>query len=449
MNKEIEYLSRITFWEWLGYKIMYPPPKRFLLGGGAIIFLIFSIIIGIRLYNQYNAKKHIEAAQEAIQATLAAISEKNLLIEQHENYFIEKERYFQLLEAFNQKYLEKEAEIEDLKGEKAKVINQKFQEGYLETFQPDENTRNILYQIQSVYDFQNKLVKDWETLANQRTEMEAKLKEDSIKNNTVQRKTPYARVKQKSSQKLDKVEQTATIFQEAYDKGKPFQKSQIGTVNYQGIINLLQLLEKVQEKQGAFLTNDMDFKKYYELLEEQYYTEVTNQSVSSNMAYETEPNPAFREWTETESYQDTETYYETESYSGTCDETTYKTTTTIVDGKAVTRQVPVTKSVPCTQTRKVQKTRPVTRTRSVTKDNGEPRTIEVPYTTFSFYYTLKTVKTSGETSNKEFSRSIKLQGTSPSQPSYSYETKEQVGYIVWKEKWNDKIQEGYLKPYLK
>lgn len=448
MNAEIQYLKKKNFLEKIAI-LLNKHRTLVLLGSIGLPLLILLIYFGIQYAIQKQADTYLFEAQNAVNQTLNDISSRQNLIQKQSEYFKEKKRYEQLLSAQKVHYEKKKEEVEDLRSEAAKVINQKFKNGYLETFKPDENTQKTLDEVQSVYDFQNKLIKDWETLAKQRTDMETKLKEDSLKNNTIQSNTTYGRVKQKSNQKLQSIGQAAQSFRQEYDISKPFQKSQIGTVHYKEILNLLKLLENVQKKQGTFLTRNKDFREYYQLLEEQYYTEVTDQSVSSNTAYETESNPAFREWTETESYQDTETYYETESYSGTCDETTYKTTTTIVDGKAVTREVPVTKSVPCTKTREVQKTRPVTRTRTVTKDNGEPRTIEVPYTTFSFYYTLKTVKTSGKTQSKEFSGSIKLQGTSPSQPSYTYESKENIGYIVWKEKWNDEIQEGYLKPYLK
>ena len=448
MNQEIYYLQEYNWEEKLGFFLINRGQLLLRWTLGVLVFGVTTFYL-LQYINQKKAAHLIEQAYGTATLTINQIIDKQDFIKTQSYYYHEKARYQQSLDKQLQRYTERKNELPVLEKGKAKDIIQKFNNDYLEHFKPDETCQELLSEVQAIYDYQNQLIENWSQINHHRESVQTSWKTEIEKHDAIQQNSPYPRVQNTGKNKFNQLKIALMTFKETKDENTPFNKADIGKYNYTQITNLVNILEKITGKYDKYLTHLSDFNQYYDLLIEQYYSTVTNQSSSSNLAYESEPNPVFREWQETETYTDTETYYESESYSSTCTETSYKNTTTIINGKAVTRSVPVSRSVPCTKTRQVSKTRPVTRTRSVTRNNGEPRNVDVPYTTFTFYYSVELVDPSGKKHERRSSGNVKIQGTNPSTPGYNYGQNEQIGYVVWKEKWNDQEQNGFLKPYLK
>ena len=448
MNQEINYLKKYNWEEKLGFFLINRGLNVLGWVLGTLFFGVATFYV-VQYFNQKKADHFIEEANGTVTQTINQIIDQQNFVNTQSYYFHEKAKYQQLLDNQYQLYTERKNELTILQTEKAKDIIQKFKEGLITRFKPDATCEGLMLEIQDIYNSQNQLVESWSQMNHHYEAAQKSWKSETEKQDKIQENTPYTRVQNTSKKKFTQLETSLSDFREIKNKNTPFNKSDIGKYNYSQITKLVKIMEKITRKYDQYLSDLGDFTQYYKLLIEQHYSTVKEHHSNPNLAYESEPNPAFREWQETETYTDTETYYESENYSSTCTETSYETTTTIMDGRAVTRRVPVSRSVPCTKTRRVSKTRPVTRTRSVTRNNGEPRYVDVPYTTFTFYYTVELIDPSGKKQESLSSGKVKIQGTNPSTPGYNFGQEEQIGYVVWKEKWNDQEQKGFLKPYLK
>lgn len=179
----------------------------------------------------------------------------------------------------------------------------------------------------------------------------------------------------------------------------------------------LQSLKIATEKSDELITKTDQaidfFDRYLKELQEQYYTVVIGQYRLADLDFITEPNPKFKEWQEKETYQDQEWYTERE-YVGS----------RIVNNQ----QEDIYENV--------KKSRIVTKTRKVLKDNGLPRTITVSYDVYSYYYKVDKYTPQGVTTesirsgqkHEKYDRNIE---------SWDYKPYESVGYVRWKQLWND------------
>ncbi|MDX2303355.1 MAG: hypothetical protein NW226_11175 [Microscillaceae bacterium] len=448
MNQEIRYLQEISWEEKLGFFLLQKGFKILFWVTGSVVLLL-GLTFFVHLVKQNNASRLIDTAESTRTQTLNLLREKKDFLHERSSYFKEKDFYDRALDRQIHFYQALSADIEALQAEKSSDVIRKFKTGLLRKFQPNSKSQKLIQEIEQVFEAQNYLIENWTKLSAYREGLDSQWQNEEIKHQEIQDHSPYERVRQQGKKNFDRLDKSFGIFKNHYDQNQRFGRAEIGKYNFVQIQAFLKTLEDVKQKHADFVNFREALDRYYNLLQVQFYTKIIAQYTRSTLTYESEPNPAFREWTETETYSDTETYYESQSYSATCTETNYETRTTIVNGKAVTRSVPLSHSVPCTKTRQVSKTRPVTRTRSITKNNGEARYVDVPYTTFSFYYTRERVTPQGKTQSEQNSGSIKLKGSNPSEPDYTYKTDEQIGYVIWKEKWNDQEQKGLLNPHLK
>lgn len=168
-------------------------------------------------------------------------------------------------------------------------------------------------------------------------------------------------------------------------------------------------------------TSLAEISRYLTRLEEQWLTRVTNRRESSHQEkyFVTVDNPAYREWTEQESYEDEEC---TTTY------TTHSRSRANEDGTTDTEEV----EVPDTDCKSV------TKHRTVQKDNGEPETIEEPR-----YRTIPEYWVTTETHRFE-TRLVVTEGTVDLQELGLWRARQyQKGFQVWKPYGDDQEYNGF------
>lgn len=238
-----------------------------------------------------------------------------------------------------------------------------------------------------------------------------KLRYDNL--NIIQSKGKNVTVKNKANLYFTKINDDKKSFINALTNLKEYTSAEQGTLTLDELRG-----EKKKYLSQATLLKNVDssidsFDEYWNELHEQYYTIVKNHYSTKSTDYVTEDNPKYKEWTETETYEDTETYTEKE-YVGS----------RIVNDEKEDIYEDVTKE------------RPVTRTRTITKDNGQPETISVSYDVYTFYYTVEKHTPYGVTETSE-EVGEKHEKYDTSLNSWSYDESEEIGYIEWKQLWND------------
>lgn len=242
----------------------------------------------------------------------------------------------------------------------------------------------------------------------------------------------------KNQRVKEKSERLYSLLALSYDEFSE-QNSKINLYSPQrGSLNLTKLKElsfAFEKINNAYfkVNNDIEsFSHYWNELHEEYYTKIVKNYYDKKIDYVVEPNPLYKEWTEQESYTDTETKYKTETYI----ERVYVGSRIVGDSKQDIYENQ-------TKTKEVPYEVPVTKTRSVTKNNGQPRTVSVPYDEYHFYYTREKVsQTDRLTENIEVGKKHAKYDTFCK--SWNYNQDEQEGYVVWKQYWNDNegIQKG-------
>jgi hypothetical protein len=235
----------------------------------------------------------------------------------------------------------------------------------------------------------------------------------------IQSKGKTTAVKNKANQCFTAISNARTSFINGLNSLKSYTNADQGTCT---LAELKDIKQEYQSQASLLANTDASidiFDRYWNELHEQYYTIVKNQYSTRDTDYVTEPNPQYREWTDTETYQDTETYTE-RVYVGS----------RIVNDQQEDIYETVTK------------TRPVTRTRTVTKNNGQPQTISVPYDVYSFYFTVERHTLSGVTQTNVFTGK-KHEKYDTSISVWSYEASQSSGYVEWKQLWND--DEGIVR----
>lgn len=224
-------------------------------------------------------------------------------------------------------------------------------------------------------------------------------------------KTPN--VKKRLNEAFTGINDSLSEYKKTIKDVKLFNEESRGHYSLSELQNLKIASEKTDEL-VAITDRAIDFfDRYLKELQDQYYTVVTEQYRMFDIDFIAEPNPQYKEWQEKETYQDQEWYTERE-YVGS----------RIVNN----RQEDIYEDV--------RKSRIVTKTRKVLKDNGLPRTITVAYDVYTYYckadkYTPQGVTTESYYLGKKhekYDHDIK---------SWDYSPSERIGYIQWKQLWND------------
>jgi len=431
--QDIKKLKSLDLREKLGWCIKKEPKKSLIISVISLMVFIFILSIPgiISLTKTHAAKNYItqsEVRLTKINATLNNVSnrlEKNVLLYKEINL------YKETLNTTSKNYQELNEELNQITGD----FENKDIKKVLYQFKADKDDKRVLFSdkltnieknvgsintdTNDVINISTYLISQYETFVKYKNSVEGIVTSKYNKLSIIKEKGKTTSVKNKSNQYFTTIGNNKTIFIDGLGTLKPYIIKNQGTFT----LNELKDIKSKYVSKATLLSNTDSsisiFDKYWTELNEQYYTVVKNQYSDKSTDYVTENNPSYKEWQETESYQDTETYTER----------VYVGSRVVGDSK---------EDIYETQT----KTRPVTKTRTITKDNGQSRTISVPYDVYSHYYTLEKHTTSGVTKSKEYVGKKHAKYDS-SIRSWSYATDEAVGYVVWKQLWNDNA--GILK----
>ena len=417
------------------------------------VAMVFVLILGLIISSPYiifSSKKHIakgylEKADMQIQEIIAEHKDTEDFLNTNKKLYKEYEVYkqhlkthrgkFQVLQDkfadYNRKY--ETNQIEDIlksfsyykdKSKSRELFTDKLNK-HSEDFKPLKD------EIQEVYDLNNTLIANefnFNKLENSKGTIidnrEAQLEQVKIKGKN-------ERVKDKTQRLFKDFTSKINSFSSEYASLEKFDKSIEGKYDVRELRQKLNIQNAVLLLYNNVNSSISSFDNYWDELNEQYYTIVTRNYYERDTEYITEPNPSYREWTETEEYQTTETRYRTETYT----ERVYVGSRIVGD-----TQEDIYETV--TKTREVPYEVPVTKTRVVTKNNGQPKTIRVPYDVYKHYYTIEKHTPNGVTKENVYVGK-KHEKYDYSLRSWNYKKDEEVGYAVWKQLWND--NEGILK----
>lgn len=445
--KDIDRLKKLNFWEKLGF-MMINNPKRMIAIGIAFVLVLASIISSpyIIFYSKKHiAKGYLEKTDIQIQQIIAEHRETEEFLNTNKKLYKEYENYKQDLKKHNDK-------LKDLQDEFADY-NRKYETNQIEdvlkafSYYKDksktrelfsdklnkhsENFKFLKNEIHEVYDIHNALIANeinFKNLENNKGTIidtrEGQLEQVKIKGKN-------KRVKDKTQRLFKDLNDKVDVFSTKYASIEKFDNSIEGKYNIQELRQKLNTQNAVLSLYNNVYSSISSFDEYWKELNEQYYTIVVRHFHERETDYITEPNPNYREWTETEEYQTTETRYKTETYT----ERVYVGSRIVGDTKEDIYET-------VTETRQVPYEVPVTKTRLVTKNNGEPKTIRVPYDVYKHYYTIEKHTPNGVTKDNVYVGE-KHEKYDFSIKSWNYKKEEEVGYVVWKQLWND--NEGILR----
>ena len=451
-KEEINDLKSRTYIEWV-LDWFKKSSKYVIIGSLSLVLIMFFMFTVIPWINYSWAKSKVDKAKKELVEFENHLKSSSKLLTENSKYYKEKDFYQQKLKEKYTFIPPKKLILDSLDKEKDyKKINTFFSSNLAKDFfKITPETKKLVDEILWVKNIQEELKNRWVKHKNFYSKStKVRSKKIKLNNKSILDNTNYNRVKIKSKSLYEYYFSSNKKLVKYYNSIDEFNEKSIGKYNKNQLDNIVSDSKKLESFEKLESKTYSSFIEYYDLLIDQYYDEVIKNYVDYDVNYHTEDNPDYEEWTEQEPYMDTETYYETESYTDQCSETKTRYVTVIRNGKAVTESQSYTESVPCTKTRQVAKTRQVQKTRTIYKDNGEPETIEVPYTIYTFYYVVeRTNKGSSQSNNisKEFDE---IRGDNPGEPPYSYPNEHKKGWIVWKEKWNDQITRGFnINPKLK
>lgn len=423
-------------------------PKRMIAIGIAFVLVLALIISSpyIIFYSKKHiAKGYLEKTDIQIQQIIAEHRETEEFLNTNKKLYKEYENYKQDLKKHNDK-------LKDLQDEFADY-NRKYETNQIEdvlkafSYYKDksktrelfsdklnkhsENFKFLKNEIHEVYDIHNALIANeinFKNLENNKGTIidtrEGQLEQVKIKGKN-------KRVKDKTQRLFKDLNDKVDVFSTKYASIEKFDNSIEGKYNIQELRQKLNTQNAVLSLYNNVYSSISSFDEYWKELNEQYYTIVVRHFHERETDYITEPNPNYREWTETEEYQTTETRYKTETYT----ERVYVGSRIVGDTKEDIYET-------VTETRQVPYEVPVTKTRLVTKNNGEPKTIRVPYDVYKHYYTIEKHTPNGVTKDNVYVGE-KHEKYDFSIKSWNYKKEEEVGYVVWKQLWND--NEGILR----
>ncbi|QOX65728.1 hypothetical protein FRZ06_21440 [Anoxybacterium hadale] len=424
---DIQRLKNLDLRERLGWFYKRNPKKAAGIFLVVLISVFFILLIprAILLNQTQIAEKYISESQSRIEKIDLSIDKISERLEKNAKLYKDFELYNIQLnqdkECSKKLITELNAIREELKNEEINKVLEKFQIGNNEKILfPDEITKlekkveSLNADIASVISIDTYLISQYSTFHKYKDSIGDCMKSrfDNLK--IIQSKGKNASVKNKANQYFIAISDNATRFTNGLDALNSYTIADQGTFT----LDELQAVKQNYLSQSTLLAatdSSIDtFDEYWNSLQEQYYTIITDQYYTRSTDYVTEPNPQFRQWIETETYEDTETYTEREYVGsrivGDQQEDIYETVT---------------------------KTRPVTKTRKVTKDNGQAQMISVPYDVYSFYYTIEKYTPLGITNSNVFVGK-KHEKYDTSITVWDYQSTQAVGYTEWKQLWNDK-----------
>ena len=445
--KDIDRLKRLNFWEKLGFSIINNPKKMI------AIAIAFVLILGLIISSPYiifsskkhTAKNYLEKADIQIQQMITEHNQTEEFLQTNKKLYKEYEIYKQNLKTYNDKLQELQDELAN--------YNRKYETNQIEdilksfSYYKDKTKTRELFtdklnkhtedfkplkdEIHEVYDLHNTLIANENNFKKLENTKGTIIKDREAQLSQVKIKGKNERVKDKTQRLFKDLTNRIDTFSSQYASSEKFDSSIEGKYDVRELRQKLNTQNAVLSSYNNVNSSISSFDDYWKELNEQYYTIVTKNYYEKETDYITEPNPNYREWTETEEYQTTETRYKTETYT----ERVYVGSRIVGDTKEDIYET-------VTKTRQVPYEVPVTKTRIVTKNNGQPKTIRVPYAVYKHYYTIEKHTPNGVTKENVFVGK-KHEKYDSFLKSWNYKMNEEVGYVVWKQLWND--NEGIVR----
>lgn len=423
---DLQRLKNLNLLERVGWLVRRNPRKALIASAAVLlsVIIILSIPGIISAGQSHRAENYIAESELRLNRVNSTIEDISVSLKKNAGLYKELDSYQYQLGKDKDNL---QALVSELSGIK-KDLKSKEIKSVLNQFQSDKNKENLLpdkistleknaerlsADITDIITIDTYLVSQYSTFGEYKDSINDCLKSRYENLSVIQSKGKTTSVKNKANQYFIAINKNTTNFINGFDTLKPYTSADQGTCT----LPELKAIKQDYLFQATLLANTGStigaFDQYWNELHEQYYTIITNQYNTRSTDYVTEPNPQYRQWTETETYQDTETYTE-RVYVGS----------RIVNDQQEDIYETVTK------------TRPVTRTRTVNKDNGQPQMISVPYDVYSFYYTVERHTPSGVAETSVYAGK-KHEKFDSSITAWSYQPNQSVGYIEWKQLWND------------
>jgi hypothetical protein len=433
----VKQLKRLNLPEMIGYAVKKHPRKVIGIASSVIIAIIIVSLIPqfIAISQKHIAKSYLDKSNQVLSEinqktneTLALLENKKRIYKDYEIYLKDVQKEKTEYQAFSENLnaLQKQYEQKDIQAVLSRFNQKKPQTNFLTQVKSNLNsfvgTYNDILEVDSLHAsmlsdeekfvaFKQSIVKTSGGIKEKLLQINQHAKSERIKNN--------------AAQIIQSVENNQNTFDSEYQKLFKYTHSSEGTYN----LDELRKLKTDQTNVAKIISQDIvlnrNFLSYWAELHEQNYTIVVDEYSDRSTENVSEPNPAYRQWTEQESYQDTETKYKTESYT----ERTYVGSRVVGNSKEdIYENQTKTKQVPY----QVQ----VTKTRSVSKNNGQPLTIPVPYDVYKYYFTLEK-HGANNTTEEDVYVGQKHEKYDSQIRVWNYKDTEEKGYVVWKQLWND------------
>jgi hypothetical protein len=440
--KDIDRLKRLNILERAGLFAKNSPGK--LIALGIVFVLLLTLILFspqlISMSRQHTAENYIKSTEPMLENTLRSIEHAGNTLEGNKQLFKEYEKYGREVSGFEDEYSGLREELDRCKSR----LTEKNPEYVLKVFShyKDEEAGRVLFPdkvkqldsvVASLFHEISEVIQLDQELESTCTSLSGFLKTVPGEYDTRKGKLEQILKNGKNARVTDQ----AKVLFDAISSGKEAFSAQYSKVPLYSAVEegkySLQELKAIREQQSGATALHEGFRQalsrldsYWDELQDQYFTIVTRHYSQKSVDQVIEPNPRYREWTETENYQENETRYRTETYT----ERVYVGSRIVGDTKEDIYETQ-------TKTRQVPYQEWVTKTRQVTRNNGESREIPVPYDVYQFFCTVEEHRTGG-TSFVEKQAGQKHEKYDSSIQSWDYREDEEIGYVVWKQKWNDK-----------
>lgn len=447
--KQIKRLKRLNLLEKLGFFVKEKPKRAIGIGitSVLILFLIAFSPSLIALAKQNIASSYISQSEAQLLEIKSAIADEEAALDSNKSLYKDYDKYKKDISIFKSSYDDLNRELQKYKSfYKNKNIN-----AILSDFTKKKNSSKETFpeiikklsvdiavssgDVQEVMSIDNGLKDSLTTFSAYVSEIESLVADKYAKLQIVNQKGKNQRVKEKASLLFNTINLNKGTYLSSFEQLPKYSKDAEGKYDLYGLKGLKQRYDATQSNIAQAQESVKKFDSYYSELNVQYYTVVTRHFIRTNIDYVMENNPEYREWQEQENYTEKETRYKDEQYTVT--ERQYKGSR-IVNGT----KEDIYENVTLTKTRKVPYTVDVQKTRTVTKNNGKPRTIQVPYQVYEYYYVVDRHDNNGVSKNENYAgkKHTKYDMFST---RWSYNSDQEVGYTVWKQLWND--DEGIVR----
>lgn len=441
--KQIKRLERLNLLEKLGFFAKEKPKRA--IGIGIISVLILSLIAFsprlIALVKQNIANSYISQSESQLLEIKSEIADEEATLDSNKSLYKDYDNYKKDIYVFKSSYDDLNRELQKYKSfYKNKNIN-----AILSDFTKKKNSSKETFpeiikklsvevavsrgDIQEVMSIDKGLKDSLITFSAYVREIESLVSDKYTKLQIVNQKSKNQRVKERASLLFDTINMSKSTYLSSFDQLPKYSKDTEGKYDLSGLKGLKQIYDTTQSNFAQSQESVKRFDSYYSELNTQYYTIVTRHFNRTSTDFVTENNPEYREWQEQEIYTEKETRYKDEQYTAT--ERKYKGSR-IVNGT----KEDIYENVSVTKTRQVPYTVDVQKTRTVTKNNGKPRTIQMPYQVYEYYYVVDRHDNNGITKHEKYAgKKHSKYDMFPTR--WSYNSDQEVGYTVWKQLWND------------